>query len=338
MIALRAHQAIATAGVLDWDETYYLNTAVTAAAGHGLYPYIFGYAPMPVVGGFGYAGYLNALGVLLFGPTLVPLRVLSLIASVAGLAGIWTLVKTWYGSGAAWPAAAITSAASLFLLSNTARLDSWAFTWVAWSLVLFAKAHGSRDRWPHARAGLVFALGLQIHPDVVVSALACGAIYVATWAAAMLRARRFLPPAPALWFLAGWSAGFTLFIAANVLPDPAAFYKTTLLVRVDATEWYSQSTRSVFASFVDPRILIAKETVRYGLLGSVVPALEILLAIAAVAAATGAPHARRSARARPGRRDAGDDRRHVEQRGAAVLHSRRAGALRDCRARYSATD
>src|SRR5204862_219164 len=56
-LALRAWQALTTAGVLDWDETYYLNLAVTGAAGRGLYPYLVGYGPMPILGGIGYAAY-----------------------------------------------------------------------------------------------------------------------------------------------------------------------------------------------------------------------------------------------------------------------------------------
>lgn len=285
-LSLRAHHALTAADVLDWDETYYLNSAVTAARGHGLYPYIFGYAPMPVLGGFGYAGYLNALAVLVAGPSLVALRVLSLLASAAGLAAIWTLTRTWYGTGAAWAATAITSTAALFMLSNTARMDSWTFAWVAWALVLFARAIDRPDRrWRHAVAGLAFGLGLQIHPDVVVSALACGVIYVVMWAGTAFTVRRLIIPVDALLFLAGWGAGLLLFVAANVLPDPAAFYKTTLSIRVDATEWYSGGTRSVTASFLDPRILLAKETVRYRLLASVVPAAELLLAAVAIGAA-----------------------------------------------------
>ena len=285
-LVLRAHQALASPDVLDWDETYYLNAAVTAADGRGLYPYIFGYAPMPVVGGFGYAVYVYALAVRLFGPSLLVLRVLSLLASVAALAGIWHLVRVWYGSGAAWIATALTASSSLFMLSNSARMDSWTFGYVAWALVLFASAF---QRWHsrrlHVLAGLVFGLGLQFHPDAIVTALACGLVYVGAWARESIRARRLAVPAQPLLYLAGWAIGLFVFVFANVLPDPAGFYKTTLLVRVDATAWYSKGTSSVFASFLDPRILLAKEAARYALLARTVPAVEIALVAAAIAAA-----------------------------------------------------
>ena len=94
-LGLRFHRAFSTTEVLDWDETYYTSLAVTAAAGHGLYPYIFGFGPMPVMGGIGYAAYSYALAVKLFGPTVFGLRAVSLLASLMGLGGVWVLVKTW---------------------------------------------------------------------------------------------------------------------------------------------------------------------------------------------------------------------------------------------------
>jgi hypothetical protein len=57
-----------------------------------------------------------------------------------------------------------------------------------------------------------------------------------------------------------------------------------VLVRVDATRWYSHGTSSAIASFLDPRILIAKETVRYGLLSHAVPLVEVMLFAVATAA------------------------------------------------------
>ena len=285
-LSLRVYQALGTRGVLDWDETYYLSTAVTAAAGHGLYPYIFGYAPMPILGGFGYAGYVNALAVAVAGPSIIALRVLSLAAAIAGLAGLWRLVRIWYGPDAAWMSVSLTAASSLFLLSNTARMDTWTFAWTTWALVVFAFAWQRWDmRAPHVIAGLVFALGLQVHPDVIVTALACGAVYTGAWLLDIREARQFVAPRQPLFYLAGWCLGFLVFLAANVLPDPDAFYKTTMLVRVDATAWYSQGTPSVLGSFLDPRILLAKERARYALLAGVVPWFEVALAAAAIVAA-----------------------------------------------------
>jgi hypothetical protein len=286
IFALRAYQAIATPGILDWDESYYLSNAVTAAGGHGLYPYFVGYRPMPVLPGVGYVAYVNALAVILAGPTLTALRIISLLASLIGLLGMWRLVRIWYGSGAAWAATTLTAASSLFLLSNNARTDSWTFAYVTWALVAFAKAF---DRWnqgrPHLIAGLVFGLGLQVHPDVIVTALACGLVYVVAWAASAFSSRRWEWPLPPLMFLAGFSAGFALFLLLNVWIDPTAFYRVALVVRVDATGWYSSGTGSITGSFLNPAILLAKEQARYAALSravSPVEAIVVALAIAAV--------------------------------------------------------
>jgi dolichyl-phosphate-mannose-protein mannosyltransferase len=285
-LALRAHQALATPDVLDWDETYYLSTAVTAAAGHGLYPYVLGYGPMPIAGGLGYVAYVYALAVRLLGPSIYSLRLMSLLASVLALAGVWRLVKIWYGSGAAWIATAIAASTSLFLLSNTVRMDGWTLAGVAWALVVFAWA---MERWHrragHLLAGLAFGACLQVHPDVTATALACGFVSLVFWIGDALRARRFVPPLQPLLFLAGWSLGLLAFVASNVLPDPETFYRTTMLVRVDATSWYSPGTSSAIGSFLDPRILIGKESARYDLLASVVAVLEAVLFGAAMIAA-----------------------------------------------------
>ena len=285
-LVLRAHQALATPDVLDWDETYYVSTAVTAARGHGLYPYIFGFGPIRIMGGNGYAQYVYAFAVRLFGPSLIALRVVSLAASVAGLAGIWLLVRRLYGSAAAWMAAALTATMSLFMMANTARMDAWTFAWVAWALVLFVVAVQRWSDWRlHVLAGGIFGLGLQVHIDTVVTALACGALYVGWWLRDVGAARRVVAPVQPLLYLAGWSIGLLLFVGFNVLPDPASFYKTTVLVRLDATRWYSHGTSSLLGSFLDPRILAAKEAARYALLARAMPTVEILLVAAACAAA-----------------------------------------------------
>ena len=285
MFALRAYQALNTPGVLDWDESYYLSSAVTGAGGHGLYPYLVGYRPMPILGGYGYTVYLYALAVLVAGPSLIVLRVLSLIGSVAGLCGIWRLVRIWYGSDAAWAATSLTATASLFLLANTARMDSWTFAAVAWALVVFAKSFRRwGERRPHLLAGLVFGLALQVHPDVIVTALACGVVYVVAWAATGFAARRWVMPLAPLLFLAGFLVGFAVFLVANVWVDPAAFYRTTLVVRADATAWYSAETGSITDSFFAPAILLAKERARYAALSHVVSPFEVVIVVMGVAA------------------------------------------------------
>jgi hypothetical protein len=65
--------------------------------------------------------------------------------------------------------------------------------------------------------------------------------------------------------------GLALFVCLNILPDPESFYRTTVLVRVDATGW-------VLAWHIEHRGIIprsahpaCKETARYGVLFRALP-------------------------------------------------------------------
>lgn len=272
-LLVRCALAFSTHRVLDWDETYYLSLAVTGARGGGLYPYIYGFGAMPIMGGMGYATYSYVLAVQLFGPTIFALRAVSLLAAVAGLAGVWTLVRTCSGSAAAWIATAITASLRLFVLSNSARMDAWTFAWVAWALVAFAAAFKRPDRrWPHAAAGLLFGLGLEVHIDVIITGLGCGLVY-------LLRQPRRAPV-----FAAGAAAGVAVYAAVSVLPDPASYYVMTVLVRADATGTYAGAHHGIVGSFLNPRVLLAKEALRYRLLWALTTPLEFLVLAAAYAA------------------------------------------------------
>jgi hypothetical protein len=285
-LGLRVARAFSTTGLLDWDETYYMSMAVTAAGGRGLYPYIYGYPPMLAMGGYGYGVYVYALAVKLFGSTVLALRGAAFVASVLGLAGMWALVKSWYGSGTAWMTAALTSSLTLFVMSNSVRLDVWTFAYVAWALVVMA--HALR-RWDHPRghvlAGLMFGLGLQVHIDTIVTAMACGALYLVLYLRdARAAGKLVLLRHPMCLFLSGIAAGGLLYVCLNILPDPASYYRTTALVRVDATSWYSHGTSSLTGSFLNPRILLAKESGRYRQLAALTPVVELGLVAAAMLA------------------------------------------------------
>jgi hypothetical protein len=267
LLVLRAARAFGTHDVLDWDETYYLSLAMTRASGGGLYPYIYGFGPMHVMGGIGYGTYAYVLAVKAFGPTIFALRGVSLVASVLGLAGMWVLVRTLYGSAAAWIAAGVTTALRLFVLSNTGRFDSFVFAYVAWALAAAAIAfdRSPNRRW-HFVAGLIFGLGTQVHIDTLVTAGACAVVYVVR-----REGRTFLS------FLGGLAAGLAIYVAVNVLPDIASYYTMTVRVRLDATNAYSSGTSNILASFLDPRILLSKEATRYRQLWSLTPWFEIAL-------------------------------------------------------------
>lgn len=288
MVGLRIYRAFSTPMVLDWDETYYMSMAVTAAAGHGLYAYIFGFPPMPVMGGNGYAAYSYAIAVKLFGPTIYGLRFVSLAASLLGLAGVWVLVKRWYGSGAAWMAMSLVSGLQLFALSNTARMDSWTFAYVTWGLVAVAAAFEQwGDRRRHLLAGLLFGLGLQVHIDAIATAMACGILYLVRYLGdARAAGRPFLPKHPMFLYVSGIAVGLLVYVCVNILPDPAAYYKATVLIRIDATGSYSGGTTNIFSSFLNPRILFSKEAVRYGQLAAMSSRLELgLVAVSVLAMA-----------------------------------------------------
>ncbi|HEX6975855.1 MAG TPA: glycosyltransferase family 39 protein [Vicinamibacterales bacterium] len=284
--ALRIVQALATRDVLEWDETYYLSAAVTGAAGRGLYPYVFGYGQMAIMGGLGYAGYLYALAVRLAGPDILALRVVSLIASASALVFMWLLVRRLYGAGAAWFTTALVSTLRLFAMSNTVRMDSITFAFATGGLLVVAHAfqHWQAKRW-HLAAGLVMGLGLQAHIDTVITTAGCGLLYVAASYRDARHAERLVVPTPLLLFVAGWCLGLAIFVAANVLPDPEAFYALTVRIRVDATNWYSSGTSSLLGSILDPRILIAKESALYGVLFHQLHWLEITVIASALAAA-----------------------------------------------------
>lgn len=276
-LGCRAYVAIATPDILEWDETYYLSQAVTAADGRGLYPYVFGYAPMTILGGQGYAAYLQALAVLVGGPSILPLRIVSLLGSAVALLAFWLLVRRLYGSGAAWAGTVVLATLRLFILSNTVRMDVFTVAWVSFALLMLARAFADSSRRSHFLAGLTFGAGLQFHLDSVVTFGAGGLLYLVKWITELRTTRRFVWPTAGALYVGGWLVGFGLFVLFNILPDPEAFYRTTVRIRVDATSWYSTGTSSVAGSFFDPAVIFAKEVARYRILTGVLHPLELLL-------------------------------------------------------------
>ena len=284
-LSVRAYVAFRVRDFLDWDEIYYLSAAVTANAGRGLYPYVFGYGPMPIVGGYGYLVYVYVAVVHLAGPSIIAMRAVSELASIGGLVALWALLRSLYGSTTAWMGAALASALTLFMMSSTARMDGITFGVVMCGLLAVVKAVRQPQKWQgHLAAGLVFGLALQAHIDTIVTAIGCGVLYATLWAGEMRAQRRFRPPTALLWYGAGIAAGAAVYVCANILPDPQAYYRTTALVRLNITNWYSGGTASVAGSFLDPRILVPKELERYRLLWRAVSPAEGLIVLAAMVA------------------------------------------------------
>ena len=99
-LSVRAAIALGTPGLLEWDETYSASSTATAAHGIGLYPYVLGYPPIHAMGGLGYVIYLYVPAYAVLGPHLFGLRLVSLLAAVAAVAGLVVLTRRMYGSAA----------------------------------------------------------------------------------------------------------------------------------------------------------------------------------------------------------------------------------------------
>ncbi|HXT71400.1 MAG TPA: glycosyltransferase family 39 protein [Vicinamibacterales bacterium] len=284
-LALRTFIAVSAHDVLQWDETYYLSTAVTGGLGRGLYPFVFGYSPMPILGGLGHLAWLDVMAVKLAGPNIIALRVVSLAGAAASIALMYRLVRTLYGHAAGLMGAVITASMYLMFLTNSARMDALTFAFVTAGLLAVFRALARDTAGAHYLAGLIFGLALQAHLDATVTAVACGLPYLFKWRRDCRAAARLRVPTALLLYTAGFATGLAIFIICNVLPDPDAFYRTTAQVRVDATTWYSSGTTSLAGSFLNPSVLWAKETARYRLLYKALPFVEIAVFAAAILAA-----------------------------------------------------
>lgn len=91
-------------------------------------------------------------------------------------------------------------------------------------------------------------------------------------------------PSALLSYGAGYGVGAILYFCFNVLPDPDAYYRTTALVRLHITNWYSSGTTSLSGSFFDPRILASKQIELYRVLWHAVSPVEFLVVLAGIGA------------------------------------------------------
>lgn len=285
MLAARAAVALTTTGILDWDETYYASTTSTVAHGLGFYPYVLGYPPIPDMGGIGYVLGVYALAYTAIGPHLLSLRLVSLLASFAALAGLASLSRRWHGTAAALVTIAVAPALSVFQLTNSIRLDVVVVAFVAWVLVLFTHTRGRALR-AHALLGLVLALGLEVHLHTAAAAFAIGVVYLAeairdvrTHVGASGWARR-----PLVWFLSGYAIGALLFLGANVLPNPTGFVRTAALARLSAADAGPQMNLTarmngyrLTQTFVSPLLFASKEVSRYRQLAGAMSWWELTL-------------------------------------------------------------
>ena len=271
MLAARAAVALTTAGILDWDETYYASTTSTVAHGLGFYPYVLGYPPIPDMGGTGYVLSVYALAYKVLGPHLLSLRLVSVLASVAAVAGLASLSRRWHGTTAALATLAIAPALAVFQLTNSIRLDIVVVAFVAWVLVFYTQVRTRTLPW-HALLGLVLALGLEVHLHTAAAAFAVGFAYLVE-AVGDVRVRGLFGGwhrRPIVWFVGGYVIGAALFFAANVLPNPTGFMRTAALARLSAADAAPQLNLTarmngyrLAQTFVSPVLFATKEASRY---------------------------------------------------------------------------
>jgi 4-amino-4-deoxy-L-arabinose transferase-like glycosyltransferase len=286
-LTARGLVALGTPDVLDWDETYYASTTATAAHGLGLYPYALGYPPIHDMGGMGYVVFLYVLAYKLLGPHLSALRLVSLCVSVLAVTSLFVLTRRWYGATAGLAALALAPSLLLFQLSNTIRFDVFAIAFVAWSLVLYShSADRQRSLGWYIVLGLVFALGLEVHLHTAAAAFAVGFVFLAR----AIRDRG-TGAAPLIGFVTGYAAGFLLFLAVNVLPDPHGFFRTAALARLSAIDSAAHlnltapmDASTLAKSFLSPAILVPKEIERYGSMASGMRWWELALWLCALIA------------------------------------------------------
>ena len=290
-LAARSVTALGTRALLDWDETYYASTTATASNGLGLYPYVLGYPQIPNMGGVGYVVYFYVGAYKSLGPNLVALRAVSLLASLAAVAGVWVLTRRVHGPPAALAAVALLPSLLIFQLSNSIRLDTFIIAHVAWVLVLYVHAAGRRSTGLHALVGAAFALGLEIHLHTAAAAFAVGCAYLARAIGVLGRdePREGRAVKPLAAFVGGYAAGALLFLALNVLPNAHAYFRTAALARLSAVE--SGKTLNLTATmdsgrlaqtFFSPALILNKEIERYTTMATDMRWWEALLWLVAI--------------------------------------------------------
>ncbi|HEX5216840.1 MAG TPA: hypothetical protein VFV98_15370 [Vicinamibacterales bacterium] len=272
-IGVRAYAALAMPDVLDWDETYYASTTATASRGLGLYPFVQGFPQIPSMGGVGYGVYFYVLAYQTLGPYLLPLRFVSLAASVLAVFGMTMATRRLCGGAAAWAAFAIAPALLVIHGTNSIRMDSFAVAIVAWGFVLYvAIAERPPTLRRYALLGAVFALGLNFHLHTAAATVAVGTalLWPALRSIAGRQASFGRSAIPVAGFVGGYAAGALLFFALSVWPSPQSYVRTAALARLSAVDSDTalnltapMDAGKLAASFLSPFELIPKEMVRH---------------------------------------------------------------------------
>lgn len=209
-----------------YDERFYLSIAATANGGHGLYPALQDYPPMPIMGGIGHLAWLYVLAYQIWGPSLYSLRLMVLLFSLLSLPAIFLLFRRWYGAVTAWLAVALLPSTLLYVATLTARMDAFTMTCLWWAVLLVDIAREKKTwRW-HFGAGLWIGLCLQAHVHTSIMAIAFGILYLIDYGRLLRQTGRWVLPRAVVVYSTGALFGLGIYIVANILPDPDAFFRT----------------------------------------------------------------------------------------------------------------
>lgn len=264
--------AFSQSSALMWDERYYANIAATAAQGLGLYPFMQGYDPTPIMGGVSYATYLYVWAYQWIGTSIFALRVVPVIFTFVALAGFFALTRRLYGSATAFVGLALIPSLFLFQISNSIRMDILVLAHLVWALYLFVDSLEQPSLRRHLWVGLVFGLGLQVHLHTFGVSFAVGFYYLISAIQEAWRQRRLKPlwVSPLSLFVAGYFIAFVFFVGVTILPDPESFFRIAGLARLSTLREagtlhldVKMDPSLLTRSFFDWDLLWAKESQRY---------------------------------------------------------------------------
>ena len=268
-LAVRGYTALATPDILEWDETYYASTTATAAADLGYFPFVQGYPVIPHMGGIGRVVDAYVLAYKAFGPSLLPLRAVSLAASALAVLGIALLTSRLGGRPAGLVAFAVTPSLLVFNGINSIRLDAMAVAFVAWALLVFVRLRPRPTALPQAIVGGLLSVGLNVHLHTAAAAFGVGCVYLAD--CVNQGPRSAAHPLRRLGaFVAGYAIGATIFLAVTVLPAPGSYFRSAALARLSAVDSDTSlnltapmDPAKLAASFLSPAEILPKEFTRY---------------------------------------------------------------------------
>lgn len=161
---------------------------------------------------------IHALSIGLFGPSLLALRLVSLLFGLTLLVIVYSIGGILYNRRAGLIAAMLLGLTPAFIsASHLARHDILTATlgYLAISLYLSGKNHAAPTA--STLSGLLAALSLDIHPIGIIFVITVAALHISDRGSLILRDRSF-------WgFCMGTFVGGAIFAAIHIFPNPSTF-------------------------------------------------------------------------------------------------------------------